>query len=298
MTAVTVAQLTTSTLDGTGVFDVLMRTVRAHLDSEFKLGRIKGPEYSTVYLGSVEQSMQSAIAFLLQNQKIDLEVQLLTKQIALADVEVQKATAELAIIEAQLPKVAAEIAQLEAQTLLINQQKANLIAEALNIPKQGLLIDAQKAQVTQQTLNLVSEELGIDQRTALTTQQVVNAVQEKLVLVAQECKLQAEFDNIQAATLRVNEETALLTQKTATERAQILSTGVDSDSVIGRQKGLYLAQTTGFTRDAEQKAAKLLIDSWSVRRTTDEATVADNVNKLLDTNVGRAVDKLLAGVGA
>lgn len=298
MTAVTIGQLTSATVDGTGAFDVLMKATKAHLDGEFLKGRIKGPEYSTVYLGSLEQSMQTAVAFLLQNQKVDLELQLLTKQIALADVEVQKATAELAIIEAQLPKVAAEIAHIEAQTLLVNQQKTNLVAEALNIPKQGLLIDAQKDQSLQQTLNLVAEELGIDQRTALTTQQVVNAVQEKLVLVAQECKLQAEFDNIQAATLRVNEETALLTQKTATERAQILSTGVDSDSVIGRQKGLYLAQTTGFTRDAEQKAAKLLIDSWSVRRTTDEATVADNVNKLLDTNVGRAVDKLLAGVGA
>jgi hypothetical protein len=89
-----------------------------------------------------------------------------------------------------------------------------------------------------------------------------------------------------------------LNQKKVTERAQTVGDGVDDNSVIGKQKLLYAAQTSGFTRDAEQKAAKLLVDSWSVRRTTDEGTVADGTNMLNDATVGRAVNKLLAGVGA
>ena len=82
-----------------------------------------------------------------------------------------------------------------------------------------------------------------------------------------------------------------------TEKAQTTALAVDADSVVGRQKGLYLAQSTGFTRDAEQKAAKLLADSWSVRRTTDD-TVEANPAHLGDTHIARAIDKLLAGVGA
>ena len=74
--------------------------------------------------------------------------------------------------------------------------------------------------------------------------------------------------------------------------------GVDENSVVGRQKLLYKAQTDGFSRDAEQKAAKLLVDSWSTRRATDEGTVADATNMLNDATVGRSVKKLLAGVGA
>ena len=73
---------------------------------------------------------------------------------------------------------------------------------------------------------------------------------------------------------------------------------MDDNSVIGKQKALYGAQTEGFTRDAEQKAAKLMVDSWNVRRTTDEGTVADSTNMLNDAAVGRAVNKLLSGVGA
>lgn len=235
MPALQVAELTQATLAGTGAFDVLMRSVKTHLDDQFTAGRIKGPEYATVYLGSLELAMQSGLTFLLNQRKNDLEAQLLEKQIELATIEVTKANAQ--------------VAQIQAQTDLIEQQ-------------------------------------------------LLNAVTENTVLVAQECKLRAEFDHITAQTLKVNGEIALLTQKTATERAQTQALGVDADSVVGKQKGLYQAQTDGFARDAEQKAAKALIDTWSVRRTTDEATVADGVNMLNDTAVGRAVSKLLQGVGA
>jgi hypothetical protein len=68
--------------------------------------------------------------------------------------------------------------------------------------------------------------------------------------------------------------------------------------VIGKQKALYGAQTNGYARDAEQKATSILVDTWKVRRTTDEGTVADGVNQLNDSVIGRAVTKLLAGVSA
>lgn len=347
MTTLTTADLTTATADGQGTFDVLMRSVKKHLDEEFRKGAIKGPEYSEVYLGSLNLAMQTGLSFLLQKQKTGLEVDLLTKQLALADIGLQKAAIELAMLTASQPKIAAEIAQLTAQTDLITQQKVNLIAEGLNIPKQGALLDsqvlisakqldiataelaikqqqidvaiaevgiaeakllnipkegaqldAQTQLIGQQKTNLVSENLGIVAKTALTDQQKLNAVIEGTVLVAQECKLRAEFDLTQASTTKVGSEVLLLDQKTATEKAQILSVGVDDNSVVGRQKGLYMAQTNGFARDAELKAAKALMDTWSVRRTTDEATVADATNKLNDATIGRAVDKLLAGIGA
>jgi len=228
MTAVTTATLTEANIDGTGVFDVLMRATKAHLESEFQKNRIKGTEYAEVYLGALTQVMQTALQFVLTQQKVDLEAQLLQKQIAKAD---------------------AELLQVQKQTALLEQQR-------------------------------------------------LNAITENTVLVAQECKLRAEYDLTMASITRTNEEVALLTQKTATERAQVTAMGVDADSVVGRQKGLYLAQSDGFKRDAEQKATKIMVDSWNVRRTTDEATVADSTNMLNDAAVGRAVTKLLTGVGA
>ena len=210
-----ITDLTQGTLEGTGVFDALMRANKVHLEAEFQKNRIKGPEYATVYLGSLQAVMQAALTFLSQSQKV---------------------TAEIALLEAQ---------------------------------------------------------------TALVAQQTLNAVKEGDVLDAQRCKLQAEFDLTMSTTLKSAQEITLLTQKVATERAQTTGLGVDADSVVGRQKALYQAQTTGFTRDAEQKAADLLVRSWSVQRTTDETgTTANATNMLNDATVGRAMTKLLAGVGA
>lgn len=259
-----VTDLTQATVTGEGVFDVLMRATKAHLDEEFKKNRITGPEYSTVYLGSVQQVMQTSLEFLLQRRRIGLEAELLAQQILLAQVEVQKAEAAVRLAEKQILLAEKEI---EIQT-------ANLA----KIPAEIAHIEAQ---------------------TTLLGQQFENAKVENLVLQAQKCKLDAEFDLIGQNVLKAGAETTLLGQKTTTERAQVSAMGVDEDSVIGRQKRLYFAQTEGFKRDAEQKVAKIMTDTWGIRRSTDEeGTQASATNRLDDATIGRAVSKLLEGVGA
>lgn len=248
----------------------------------------------------------------LQKPKIAAEVKLLEAQVVQMEAEntlipkkAQLMDAEVLFKQKQGEHIISEISNtikqgemIDSQKLKVAQEIANMTAEGLNIPKQGAMIDAQKAQVAQQTVNLASEKASIEARTSLTTEQSANAVVERTVLVAQECKLRAEFDVLMNQMTKTSSEIALLVQKTLTEKAQVQSIGVDADSVIGRQKTLYVAQTDGFKRDAEQKAAKIMIDTWNARRMTDEGTVADTVNKLNDATIGRTVDKLLAGVGA
>ena len=295
---ITLPALTTAALNGSGVFDVLMRSMKAHLEDEFHKNRIKGPEYSTVYLGSLQAVLNSSLQFLLQKDKASLEAELVKAQIALSAQQLLNSQAELAILQKQLLKIPAEIAQLEAQTLMTGQQKLNLIADSLNIPKQGLLIDAQRDMSVQQALHVVSQTTLTDKQALQAVQQTVNAVQERLVAVAQECKLKAEFDLLVLTKEKTEQEKQLLLWKVNTEKAQTLAMGVDDNSVVGKQKALYGAQTSGFTRDAEQKVAKILADTWNTRRMTDQATVADGTNQLNDVSVGRAVSKLLAGVNA
>jgi hypothetical protein len=181
---VTLAKLTSANADGIGVFDVLMRSVKAQLDAEYNANRIKGSEYATVYLGSLQAVLQTSLQMVLAQEKTNLEIQVLEKEVLLRD------------------------------------------------------------------------------------QQIT----------------------------RTNKEIEVLEQKRLTELAQVESTGVDADSIIGRQKALYLAQSEGFTRDAEHKAAQLLLGTWNVRRTTDSAD-ADYDNHLNDVSIGAVVTKLCDGIG-
>lgn len=103
---------------------------------------------------------------------------------------------------------------------------------------------------------------------------------------------------------KLNAEIGLLRQKTQTELAQtsdvlIAGLGFNDNTVlggnVGNQADLYVAQKDGFLRDAEQKAAKLLIDTWSLRKSIDDATLVSDAN-LDNVTIAAFVDKLKAGV--
>jgi hypothetical protein len=262
MTAITIANLTQSTVEGTGVFDLLMRANKAHLEAEFAKGRIKGSEYATVYLGSLQAVMQTAFQYVLQENKTNQDMLLMEKQITL----------------------------LQSQIDLANQQKSNLVAEAANIPKQGQLLDAQKAQVEGQTL--------------LTAQQKTNLVDELLTTAKQRAKLDQDTANALAENgilvqnrLKAIEETAFITQKKVTETAQTVGTGIGATSYLGKQVALLDAQTSGFARDAEQKAAKIMADAYAVSLTVtdiDNSTAAH----LSAPYTAAVIDKLKTGIGA
>jgi hypothetical protein len=100
-----------------------------------------------------------------------------------------------------------------------------------------------------------------------------------------------------ALVLKTAAEVALLNQKTQTELAQVadvVATGTVV-GIIGKQKLLFAKQTDGFDRDAEQKLAKLLIDSYAVRLTTsgDGDSTAAGLN---DAQVKAVVDKAKEGI--
>lgn len=76
---------------------------------------------------------------------------------------------------------------------------------------------------------------------------------------------------------KANAEITLLKQKAVTELSQTcdyIPNGMGRNNVtnvqgiIDKQKLLFAKQTDGFDRDAEQKLAKIMVDTWSVRQTT------------------------------
>ena len=63
-------ELTEATINGSGVFDVLMRALDTHLDKQYLSGRIKGADYATVYLGGLQAVLQQSIAYITTVEQI------------------------------------------------------------------------------------------------------------------------------------------------------------------------------------------------------------------------------------
>ena len=260
---ITLNDLTDATLSGDGVFDVLMRAMENHVAQEYDTSRIRGQDYSQVYLGALQSVLDRSIMFLLNKDKSYYEAEALRLEAERLELEKDKIAAETLLINAQIDKIQAEIP-------LINQQVKNAVAE----------------------------ELRISAATSLLHEQQITEQKKRDVMDEEICKLKGEFDVLVQQALKVAAETAVLEAKKHTELAQTNSSGIDPDSVLGKQTRLYQAQTDGFQRDAEQKAASIMTQTWSVRRTTDEATPYDNNNKLADSYIGEVIQKLMEGINA
>ena len=110
--------------------------------------------------------------------------------------------------------------------------------------------------------------------------------------------------DIALATEKTESETRLLDQKAITELAQTSDTlpnghpGLNPvtsiSGVIKKQKDLFTKQADGFDRDAEQKLSKILVDTWSVRQTTD-GEVSDSAG-VGNHEINRVLAKAKAGI--
>ena len=189
---VDISDLTHATIDGNGVFDVLMRTVNAHLQKEWSANRLKGTEYSTVYLGALESTMNASLQFLLARDKTNAEIDILKQQLVNLKVEEANAIKQGVVLTNQA-------AQIAAQTSLTTKQELQVVAETLNVPKQGALIDAQKDVQVQQKWNLEAQRLNIpkegalvDAQKALTDQKLLTEQDALLTAAAQRSVLTAQ----------------------------------------------------------------------------------------------------------
>ena len=359
-TPLNVNELTTAEIAGTGVFDVLMQSVKNHVQEEHAKSRITGKEYATVYLEALQSTMAQSIEYLLRAKTLGFELDNLGKQGVLLDHQ-----AEIAIKDAQLKF--AQIAQTQAQTELTEQQTKSAEAEAHKIPVEISLLrsnlelaavekDLRIAQVglaeTEKDIavyNLANKtpvevELlqaqtdNAQSQIALTEAQVVKITEENKVIPYTIERIQAEIANmtrqsdilekeleIKISSLALQDKQLLLADaelqirvleldvkraeveaaqaqaqlyaaKVLTENAQTMD-AAHPNSVLGSNIAVLRAQAAGYARDAEQKAAKILVDAWNVQRNTDESISANADNLLYDTSIGKAVSAMLRGAG-
>lgn len=81
---VTINDVTDGQVAGPGIFDVLMRGFKAHLEQEWNANRITGDDYTKAYIALTSMAMQQAMAFLLlpeQQENLSLQGDLIQEQI-------------------------------------------------------------------------------------------------------------------------------------------------------------------------------------------------------------------------
>ena len=129
---------------------------------------------------------------------------------------------------------------------------------------------------------------------AQATQYVVAAFQ----ATANDELVAAQIRKINKDIELVTEQIELIDYQGVSEQAKYLDVvnGQVIAGTIGKQKDVYTAQTKGFKDSALQSLAKTMIDTWSVRRSTDEGTQTTPESKLYDANIGNAIEAMFTSL--
>jgi len=144
---VTIEDITSGTLNGDGVFDVLMQAAKVHLQEEYSKGRIQATEYGQIYLATMTGVMTQSMQFALSSSKAGLEASIL-------QVQYQNAILSRSKLVAEIQGLNADITLKNEQMQLAYKQSRVLDPEYLNVIKQGDVLEQQRLQAIEQTDNL------------------------------------------------------------------------------------------------------------------------------------------------
>ena len=169
MAEITIGDITTNAMNGTGYYDVLMKSTGVQIQNEFNSGRITGNDYSQVYLGGLQAVLQQSVAFALGRQQADAQAQLTLAQVELTGEQILKVREEIKLVIAQISKMGKE-------ELLIDAQIRQVDANILKTEQEILLIATQILKVEQDIIKSGYEGELIQQKGDTERAQILDEV--------------------------------------------------------------------------------------------------------------------------
>lgn len=170
ITPVALDTLTTRTIDGDGVFDAIMQSIKVHLKDEYDNGRITGAEYTKTYQALVQAALGNAVQFALGKdaaywQAVAGQIAAITAKVALetAKANYMAMKAQALTYEASYALTKLKLSTEEAQFCTATFNLDNLLPEQLN---------ALRAQTLDTRTDGVPVAGSIGKQKALYTQQI------------------------------------------------------------------------------------------------------------------------------
>lgn len=162
--------------------------------------------------------------------------------------------------------------------MYVAMYEANLrIAMELMFKKQS---QALELQMLEKNLSKTDKEIELMNAQILKVTEEMKMLPEQLAILKEQVKA-AEHERV------------LMEAKAKTEQANIDGSIIGKNSVMWWQNKVLAAQFMAYHLDGAVKEAKVLVDTWTTRRTTDDATAANGVNRLSDDYVGSAIHRML-----
>jgi len=160
-------EVTTETLNGTGAFDIYMRAGKAHLEDQYKKGRIKGADYTAAYIAMTQLMMVEANKFVLGIVQAEISAKMF-------GIQYMQAGYEAALKEAQAEKMMHD-ADLVCQQ--VAELKENGAVER-TLKRAQRQVQIMQAKLYDQQIGSFKNKTTIDAAKTIYDAWAVNAVEE------------------------------------------------------------------------------------------------------------------------
>ena len=304
----TASDLTSGEVGGTGIFDVLMKGMRAHLQEEYEASRITGAEYSRSYTELTQACLASSVQYALnrdasfwaaqqgQMNAVAARVEIETKrmgydavvfnyeQVLPVELQAKEAARDTALYSLN------QMLPIERDTALYNlNQKLPLDREVvlfnLNqmMPEELLKLqsDRQTAEVQRDIAGFKLESMLPEELLKLRAERVTTETNRDIAYwnFAVTLPEAHELNLVQRGIANYNlsimmpQQMNLVREQSNAQRAQTYDWRYDGEAVagsIGRQKALYDQQMMAYRQDSRLKTLKIMSDAWITQKSIDE----------------------------
>ena len=218
ITPITIDDLTTGTVGGSGVFDKLMASLVVHLRVEYEANRISGAEYTKAYIGVVGAALQTAHQFLLGKDQAYWQAILAQQQAQVAQAQVITARIQLEEARVGLVRTQFEASTAEANYALTKMKLSTEDVTYANLALQGEGIEYTNAYILPKQEVLLTEQGEVQRAQTLDTRSdaapVAGAIGKQKDLYTQQITSYQRDAETKAAKMWVD---AWITQKTIDE---------------------------------------------------------------------------------
>ncbi len=312
---ITIGDVTTDCLDGTGAFDKFMSAMDKHLEREFKGNRITGTQYAEAYVQIANGMMGNATSFALQKDQakwsaiqVQMQARIAEVQASIALIELEKAKFETVKAQFDMNLTAAQYGLTKMQIATEEASHDAMTADVSiktfqrqhQMPADLAITQFERMQVMPSTVAMNDIQVNrilpaqasiaeFENRELQPIQKQLQEIQRDRILPVTADMEEFRRDNLQPIELaqqqhilnfRQPAETNLINEQKEVQRASTLDTRSDGltaiAGILGKQKSLINEQITLTVEQGESERAKTL----DVR--SDGATVVGSVGKQKD----------------
>ena len=269
--------LTTGALNGKGLFDLLMGATKEHLMEEFNAQRLRGTDYSKVYLGSMESALGNSVQYLIGMGLIDAQLEKLAAETALAKFQLEK---EKQLLPLEIEKVHADIdltkAKIDSETTLLPLQVKKLEADTRATEAQIRGTEAQ-IRLTEEQIKREKELLPL-QKSQITaevarTEAQTEQISEQIKLIPYEIqKIEADIKATDAQILKLEKDKELTTQQIAELKYRVTQMLPEERTTIIAQREKIHQEKELIQHQVHIEIKRLLVMDAEISTATAQAT--------------------------